>query len=222
MWNDIVMVADPKALARLVGLRIRELRTARGWSMSSLAARAGLGKATLSEIEAGQRNPTVETLYAIAAQLQIGLSELLTERGSSPAAAPVVRGAAVEATLVAAYRDPTVTTEIYRLADPAGHPADLARPWPRCRRAPAHHRRSRSGRPRREPGRDRRRRALDLGADGPAHLHRDRRADRRSGPDHAAPGALITPGVRPPGPPALPAPRSRTRRPRARRRPWPA
>lgn len=117
---------DTKALARLVGVRIRQLRSARGWSMSSLAARAKLGKATLSEIESGRRNPTVETLYAIAAQLQIGLSELLTEGDSAsfatPDAAPVVRGRAVEATLVAAYHDPAVTTEIYRLRIRPGRP----------------------------------------------------------------------------------------------------
>jgi transcriptional regulator with XRE-family HTH domain len=120
MWNDTVMVdatppADPRALARLVGERVRRLRTARGWSLSSLAVRAGLGKATLSEIESGRRNPTLETLYAIAAQLQIGLAELLVEPGSATIAAPTVRGSAVEAVLVATYRDPTVTTEIYRL-----------------------------------------------------------------------------------------------------------
>jgi transcriptional regulator with XRE-family HTH domain len=130
MWNDTPMrkarealdpAGNPEALARLVGERIRRLRSARGWSLSSLAARAHLGKATLSEIESGQRNPTLETLYAIAAQLQIGLSELLTEAGSPVDEAPVVRGEAVEATFVAAYHDPTMTTEIYRLRIRPGH-----------------------------------------------------------------------------------------------------
>jgi XRE family transcriptional regulator, regulator of sulfur utilization len=120
MWNDTVM-DDPRdaitsaELARVIGERVRALRVARGWSLSSLAVRARLGKATLSEIESGKRNPTIETLYAIAAQLQIGLSELLTEAGSPPAEAPIVRGRAVEATLVAAYDDESFTTEIYRL-----------------------------------------------------------------------------------------------------------
>jgi XRE family transcriptional regulator, regulator of sulfur utilization len=119
MWNDTVMTppeeTDARGLARLVGARVGQLRRERGWSLSSLAKRAGLGKATLSEIEAGQRNPTLETLYAIAAQLQIGLAELLLEDGSPTASAPVVRGEAVEGTLVAVYHDPSVTTEIYRL-----------------------------------------------------------------------------------------------------------
>jgi transcriptional regulator with XRE-family HTH domain len=134
MWNDTVMgktgkpivppteAADPAAeLAQLAGQRIRALRTDRGWSLSSLAMRAHLGKATLSQIESGQRNPTLETLYAIAAQLEIGLSQLLTEAGSSAASAPVVRGNAVEATLVATYHDPTMTTEIYRVRIGPGH-----------------------------------------------------------------------------------------------------
>ncbi len=85
MWNDIRDDGQTRRTWRgSSALRIRRLRTARGWSMSSLAARAHLGKATLSEIESGQRNPTLETLYAIAAQLQIGLSELLTEAVERP------------------------------------------------------------------------------------------------------------------------------------------
>jgi transcriptional regulator with XRE-family HTH domain len=104
-------------LSAMVGARIRELRAARGWSLSSLAERAGVGKATLSEIESGQRNPTLETLYAIAAPLRVGLSALLAE----PAQAPSVHGDAVDGTLVAVHRDPTVVTEIYRLRIRPGH-----------------------------------------------------------------------------------------------------
>jgi XRE family transcriptional regulator, regulator of sulfur utilization len=106
------MGSTGKETAHLVGQRIRELRTARGWSLSSLALRAHLGKATLSQIEAGQRNPTLETLYAIAAQLEVGLSALVTPAGAD---APVVRGKAVQGALAAVYHDPAVTTEIYRL-----------------------------------------------------------------------------------------------------------
>ena len=116
MWNDIVVHdEETTALARLIGDRVRRLRADRGWSLASLASRAGLGKATLSELESGRRNPTLETLYAIAAELQIGLAELLVEPGGAPRAAPAVRGRAVDAVLLATYRDPTMTTEIYRL-----------------------------------------------------------------------------------------------------------
>ncbi len=116
MWNDTGMSNAPDTtaeLAQLVGARVRTLREQRGWSLSALAAQAGVGKATLSEIEAGRRNATLETLYAIAAQLEVGLSVLLTAPGV--AADPVVHGDAVDGVLVAAYHDPGVTTEIYRL-----------------------------------------------------------------------------------------------------------
>jgi transcriptional regulator with XRE-family HTH domain len=118
MWNDTAMPersdqAGTDALTRLVGERVRALRGARGLSLSALAARAGLGKATLSGIESGRRNATLETLYAIAAELGVGLSALVG--GPEPGGTAVVRGAAVEARLVAAYRDSEATTEIFRL-----------------------------------------------------------------------------------------------------------
>ena len=47
-----------------VGARIRALRTERGLSLSALAAAAGIGKGSLSELETGRRNPTLDTLYA--------------------------------------------------------------------------------------------------------------------------------------------------------------
>jgi transcriptional regulator with XRE-family HTH domain len=102
------------ALAAQIGRRVVALRSARGWSMSALAQRAGVGKATLSELEAGVRNPTLETLYAIAAALELPLVELIG-RPRAGAPAPVVRGAAVSASLVESFSDDEWTTECYRL-----------------------------------------------------------------------------------------------------------
>jgi transcriptional regulator with XRE-family HTH domain len=42
-----------------VGRRLRALREARGTSLSALARAAGVGKATLSGLENGTRNPTL-------------------------------------------------------------------------------------------------------------------------------------------------------------------
>ncbi len=53
-------------LATLVGERVRQARVDRGLSLGSVAATAGIGKGSLSEIEHGQRNPTLSTLYALA------------------------------------------------------------------------------------------------------------------------------------------------------------
>jgi transcriptional regulator with XRE-family HTH domain len=123
MWNDSVMRSDGQQarassaeLSRLIGERIRNIRLDRGWSLSAVAAQAAVGKATLSEIEAGVRNPTLETLYAIAAILQVPLTDLLRPSGRSGEVHPSVRGKAVTATLVEVFDDPSITTEVYRLA----------------------------------------------------------------------------------------------------------
>lgn len=42
--------------------------------MTGLASAAGIGKGTLSELEHGQRNPTLETLYAVAGVLGVPLA----------------------------------------------------------------------------------------------------------------------------------------------------
>ncbi|MCL8025241.1 helix-turn-helix domain-containing protein [Nocardioides bruguierae] len=59
------------------GARVRALRTERGLSLSALAAAAGVGKATLSQLESGQRNPTLDTLYALAGPLGVPLVALV-------------------------------------------------------------------------------------------------------------------------------------------------
>jgi transcriptional regulator with XRE-family HTH domain len=61
---------------------VRRLRRERGHSQSELARRSGLAKQTLSSIEAGEANPTVLTLTAIADALAVPVAHLLTEYGS--------------------------------------------------------------------------------------------------------------------------------------------
>lgn len=70
-----------------VGRRLRELRVAAGLSLSEVARRSGLGKGTLSELETGRRNPTLETLFAVTGALGLPLSSALEEgaRASGPA-----------------------------------------------------------------------------------------------------------------------------------------
>ncbi|MFW0794117.1 XRE family transcriptional regulator [Gordonia sp. CPCC 205515] len=64
---------------RIVGERIAALRAEAGLSLSELARQAGIGKGSLSEIESGQRNPTLDTLYAVAGPLGVPLTSLLGE-----------------------------------------------------------------------------------------------------------------------------------------------
>jgi transcriptional regulator with XRE-family HTH domain len=58
---------------------LRRLRIARHLSLSELARATGMSKATLSGIENGRANPTLETLAALAGALRVPLAELLEE-----------------------------------------------------------------------------------------------------------------------------------------------
>ncbi len=97
-----------------VGARVRHLREQRRMSLSELARRATVGKATLSGLESGTRNPTLETLQAVAAALELPLTALL----HSPPG--TIRGAAVEMELLRVFDDGPVTYELYRMRLPAG------------------------------------------------------------------------------------------------------
>ncbi|WP_433044471.1 helix-turn-helix domain-containing protein [Dactylosporangium sp. CS-033363] len=96
-----------------MGERLRSMREARGLSLSALARAAGIGKATLSGLEHGTRNPTLETLYAVAGALGVPLTALVLNPGDPPALAADVRGAAVTATLLEVFEEPGATFELF-------------------------------------------------------------------------------------------------------------
>jgi transcriptional regulator with XRE-family HTH domain len=62
-----------------VARNLKRLRTERGITLSELARRAAMGKATLSSLEAGRANPTIETLWALATALGIPFGDLVAE-----------------------------------------------------------------------------------------------------------------------------------------------
>jgi transcriptional regulator with XRE-family HTH domain len=63
----------------VLAANLRRLRIARRLSLSELARATGMSKATLSSVESGRSNPTVETLASLAAALRVSLGELLEE-----------------------------------------------------------------------------------------------------------------------------------------------
>lgn len=65
-----------------VGAQIKLRREQRGHSLTELARRADIGKGTLSSLEAGRGNPTLDTLDALARALGIPLTDLLTPTAS--------------------------------------------------------------------------------------------------------------------------------------------
>ncbi|RVX42617.1 XRE family transcriptional regulator [Nonomuraea polychroma] len=64
----------------VVARNVRLLREQRGMSLAELARQAGLAKQTLSTIEQGTGNPTVETLFSIADALGVPVTRLVAER----------------------------------------------------------------------------------------------------------------------------------------------
>jgi transcriptional regulator with XRE-family HTH domain len=109
-------------LARLVGGRLRAARRERGLSVGALAAAAGVGKGSLSEIENGIRNPTLSTLYAVAGALGVPLATLIADRAGAQVSSP-----GVEARLVDVTHDGGHTVEVYRLRiEPGVHHRSVA------------------------------------------------------------------------------------------------
>jgi transcriptional regulator with XRE-family HTH domain len=63
---------------------LRHEREVAGISVSELARRAGVSKATVSQLESGSGNPSVETLWAIGDALGVPFSTLVDERTTAP------------------------------------------------------------------------------------------------------------------------------------------
>jgi transcriptional regulator with XRE-family HTH domain len=67
-----------------IAAALREQRERAGLSLTELARRAGIAKSTLSQLESGSGNPSVETLWALAVALGVPFSQLV-----EPPLAPV-------------------------------------------------------------------------------------------------------------------------------------
>ena len=59
------------------GLKIKQLRTKKGWSQEKLALNAGLDRTYLPSIEKGERNVSLEVIEKLALALNIKPSELI-------------------------------------------------------------------------------------------------------------------------------------------------
>jgi transcriptional regulator with XRE-family HTH domain len=65
-----------------LGQNVRRFRQERQLSLGDLAEAAGLAKQTLANLESGNGNPTIETLFAVSRAFGVGVTWLLTEWGS--------------------------------------------------------------------------------------------------------------------------------------------
>ena len=60
-----------------IGEQLRARRHSRGLTLRELADRLGVSASLISQIERGRANPSVSTLYAMVAELDVSLDELL-------------------------------------------------------------------------------------------------------------------------------------------------
>ena len=79
--REVVLVgartgAEAPAYSEL-GDRLRSARTARGQSLRSLAEHVGVSPSLISQVERGLARPSVNTLYALARELDVSFDELL-------------------------------------------------------------------------------------------------------------------------------------------------
>jgi transcriptional regulator with XRE-family HTH domain len=78
---------DEGDVARAIAANVRRARTAAGWTLDELAARAGASKGVVVQIEQGRANPSIGTLLKVADGLGVPLARLLEQ--SSPAVVTV-------------------------------------------------------------------------------------------------------------------------------------
>jgi transcriptional regulator with XRE-family HTH domain len=113
-----------------IAASLRRERARAGLSLTELARQAGIAKSTLSQLESGTGNPSVETLWALAVALGVPFSRLVdppqrTIQVIRAGEGPVVHAerADYEATLLASC-PPGARRDIYRICAQPGSPRE--------------------------------------------------------------------------------------------------
>jgi transcriptional regulator with XRE-family HTH domain len=116
-----------KAPLEVIAASLRRERRRTGLSLTEVARRAGIAKSTLSQLESGTGNPSLETLWAICVALDAPFSRLLdppsphillirADEGPTVSSAE----ADYQATLLAAC-PPGARRDVYRILAEPGH-----------------------------------------------------------------------------------------------------
>lgn len=67
-----------------VGARLRAARRSRGWTLDELASRAAMSVSTLSRLESGKRQASLELLLPVTRQLGIRVDDLISMEAPDP------------------------------------------------------------------------------------------------------------------------------------------
>jgi transcriptional regulator with XRE-family HTH domain len=112
---------DSKAPLDVIASSLRGARGRAGLSLTEVAKRAGVAKSTLSQLESGTGNPSVETLWALCVALEIQFADLLEPQRPKVQVIRANEGPAIysehadySATLVAAS-PPHARRDLYRI-----------------------------------------------------------------------------------------------------------
>ena len=70
--------------------KVRELRSARGWSQGELGAQLGVSRQTVNAIETGKYDPSLPLAFKIAALFELAIETIFEpdEKRRKPAATP--------------------------------------------------------------------------------------------------------------------------------------
>ncbi|WZH35990.1 MAG: helix-turn-helix domain-containing protein [Microbacterium enclense] len=124
-------------LGERIAATLRRERERRDLGVSELARRAGVAKATVSQLENGGGNPSVETLWALASALDIPFAVLVDEGVRSPtlirageATAAVASSASDYLAVLLSASPPHARRDIYLLSAEPGAPR-ISEPHPR-------------------------------------------------------------------------------------------
>jgi len=81
---DALMDESTAALALAIGVRVRQERQSRGWTLDQLAEAAGVSRRMVVNVEQGAASPSVGTLLRISDALGVGLPTLVERPGPRP------------------------------------------------------------------------------------------------------------------------------------------
>lgn len=92
--NERSLSLSDESVRELLAANLRRARKERDLSLSELARLSKIGKATLSQLETGAGNPTIETVFSLSRALEVPISDLLDQRRGN--GLTVVRAAEVD------------------------------------------------------------------------------------------------------------------------------
>lgn len=113
------MEASSESVRDMLATNLRRARVELDISLSEVSRRSAIGKSTLSQLEAGTGNPTIETVFSLSRALELPISELLDSRHGSGMTVvrseelEVLSGEAVDLRMLRRTETEDAITEVY-------------------------------------------------------------------------------------------------------------